>query len=92
MPLSLSYYFPDQVNETHFLIEFLVTVFFFLILSAFNSLVFGYIVTSLLVSLACVTSETHNLRAVVLRIYDTKRESWCQVFLAEIVETGNKNR
>ena len=49
MPLSLSYYFPDQVNETHFPIEFLVTVYFFLILSAFNSLVFCYIVTSLLV-------------------------------------------
>ena len=87
----MSYYIPDEVNETHFLIDvFRYGVFF--ILSAFNSLVFCYIVTALLVSLACVTSETHNLQAVFLRIYDTKGESWCQVFLAETVETGNKNR
>ena len=89
----MSYYIPDQVNETHFLIDvFSYGVFIFLILSAFNSLVFCYIVTSLLVSLACVTSETQNLQAVFLRIYDTKGVSWCHVFLAETVETGNKNR
>ena len=89
----MSYYIPDQVNETHFLIDvFSYGVFFYFILSAFNSLVFCYIVTSLLVSLACVTSETHNLQAVFLRIYDTKGESWCKVFPAETAETGNKNR
>ena len=50
MPLSLSYYIPDQVNETHFLIDVFSYGFFIsLILSAFNSLVFCYIVTSLLV-------------------------------------------
>ena len=42
-------------------------------------------------SLACVSSETHNLEAVFPRIYDTKRDSWCQAFLVETVETGNKN-
>ena len=45
-----------------------------------------------LISLACVGSETHNLEAVFLRIYDTKGESWCQAFLAEIVEIRNKLR
>ena len=46
----------------------------------------------ILVSLACVSSETHNLQPVSLPIYDTKGESWCQAFLGETVETGNKNR
>ena len=46
----------------------------------------------ILVSLACVSSETHNLQPVFLRIYDTKGESLCQAFLAETVETGDKNR
>ena len=45
-----------------------------------------------LISLACVGSETHNLHAVFLRIYDTKGRSLCQAFIAETVETGNKNR
>ena len=45
-----------------------------------------------LISLACVGSETHNLQAVFLRIYDTKGRSLCQASVAEIVETGNKNR
>ena len=44
------------------------------------------------ISLAYVSSETHNLQRVFLRIYDIKRESLCQAFLAETVETGNKNR
>ena len=43
-------------------------------------------------SLACVSSETRDLHAVFFRIYDTKEESLCQAFLAETVETGNKNR
>ena len=46
----------------------------------------------ILVSLACVSSETHNPQPVFLRIYGTKGESLCQAFLAETVETGNKNR
>ena len=45
-----------------------------------------------LISLACVSSETHNLQAVFLRIYDTIRESWCQAFLTETVEIRNKLR
>ena len=43
-------------------------------------------------SLACASSETHNPQPGFLRIYDTKGESVCQAFLAETVETGNKNR
>ena len=35
---------------------------------------------------------THNLQPVFLRLYDTKWGSLCQAFLAEAVETGNKNR
>ena len=54
--------------------------------------VFTAVYVSWLVSLACVSSETHNLQAVFLRIQDTKRKSWSQAFLAETVETGNKNR
>ena len=44
------------------------------------------------ISLTCVSSETHNLQAVFLRIYNTKEALGTQAFLAEIVETGNKNR
>ena len=44
------------------------------------------------VSLVCVSSETHNPQPDFLLIYDTKGESLCQAFLAETVETGNKNR
>ena len=44
------------------------------------------------ISLACVSSETHNLQSVFLRIYDTKGGSLCEAFLAEARETGNKNR
>ena len=40
----------------------------------------------MLISLACVSSETHNLQAIFLRIYDTKGVSLCQAFLAETVE------
>ena len=43
-----------------------------------------------LISLACVSSETHNLQAFFLPIYDAKGESWCQAFLAEAVEIRNK--
>ena len=43
-------------------------------------------------SLACVSSETHNLQAVFLRIWDTERGSCSQAFLADTVETGNKKR
>ena len=46
----------------------------------------------LLISLACVSSETHNLQRVFGRILDTNRRSLCQAFLAETVETGTKNR
>ena len=45
-----------------------------------------------LTSLACISSETHNLQRVFCRIYGTKGESLCQAFLAETVETGTKNR
>ena len=45
----------------------------------------------MLVILSCVSSETHNLQPVFLRIYDTKGGSLCQAFPVEIVETGNKN-
>ena len=42
------------------------------------------------VSLACVSSKTHNLHSffVVLR---TQKGSLCQAFLAKTVETGTKN-
>ena len=43
------------------------------------------------VSLAGVSSEAFNLQRVFLRICDTKGGSLCQAFLAETVETGNKN-
>ena len=43
----------------------------------------------ILVSLACVSSETHNLQSVFLRSYGTKGESLSQAFLAEtVVELG----
>ena len=46
-----------------------------------------------LISLACVSSETHNLQGVFffLRIYD-KRAEWSHAFLAETVEPGNNKR
>ena len=45
-----------------------------------------------LISLACVSCETHKLQAAFLHIYDTKGESWWQAFLAETVEIRNKLR
>ena len=42
----------------------------------------------LVISLACVSSETHNLQPIFLHIHDTKG---CQAFLAETVEIGNMN-
>ena len=45
-----------------------------------------------IVSLVCVSSETHNLQRVFRCIFYTKGRSLCQAFLAETVETGNKNR
>ena len=41
------------------------------------------------ISIACISSETHNLQPVFLCVYDTKGGSLCQVFQAETVETGN---
>ena len=43
------------------------------------------------ISFACISSETQNLQAIFLRIYDTKGESLRQTFLEETVEIGNKN-
>ena len=48
--------------------------------------------SDVLFSLACVTSETHNLQRVFRRILYTNERSLCQAFLAETVETGTKNR
>ena len=45
----------------------------------------------LVISLACIGSQTENLQPFCLHIYDTKGGSLCQAFLAETVETGNKN-
>ena len=45
-----------------------------------------------IVSLVCVSSETHDLQRVFRCILDTKGRSLCQAFLAETVETENKNR
>ena len=45
----------------------------------------------LVISFACISSETQNLQRIFLRIYDTKGESLRQTFLEETVETGNKN-
>ena len=49
----------------------------------------------MLVSLSCVSSETHNLQPVFLRIYGTEGggggRSMCQAFLVETVEIGNNN-
>ena len=47
--------------------------------------------TLLFISLACVSSETHNLQRVFRRILYTNGPL-CQAFLAETVETGTKNR
>ena len=46
----------------------------------------------LLVSLFCVSSETHNLETSSLCIYATKGGSMYQALLVETVETGYKNR
>ena len=43
------------------------------------------------INLACLSSETHNLQRVFLRIYDAKGGSLFQASLAETVKTGNKN-
>ena len=49
---------------------------------------------STLFSLACVSSDTHKMCRpfFFLRTQDTKGRSCSQAFLAETVETGNKNR
>ena len=44
-----------------------------------------------IVSLACVSSETHNLQRIFRLILHTNGESLCQAFLAETMETGTKN-
>ena len=44
------------------------------------------------INLACLSSETHNLQRVFLRIYDAKGGSLFQAFLEETAKTGNKNR
>ena len=46
----------------------------------------------LLISLACVSGETHNLQRVFGPILDTNTVSLCQAFLEETVGTGTKNR
>ena len=46
----------------------------------------------LLISLACVSGETHNLQSVFGPILDTNTGSLCQAFLEETVGTGTKNR
>ena len=43
-----------------------------------------------LISLACVSSETHNLQAVFFFVFSTQND--CCVVPAETVKTGNKNR
>ena len=43
-----------------------------------------------LISLACVSGETHNLQRVQSSYLGHKRSSLCQVFLAETVETWTK--
>ena len=43
-----------------------------------------------IISLACVSSVTHNLQPVFLRIYDSEGGSLCQAFLAGTA-AGNKN-
>ena len=43
------------------------------------------------INVACLSSETHNLQRVFLRIYDAKGGSLFQASLAETVKTGNKN-
>ena len=51
-----------------------------------------------IISLACVSSETHNLRRVFLRIKETQKGRRgggvivAAVPVAETVETGDKNR
>ena len=45
----------------------------------------------LVISLACIGSQTENLQPFCLHIYDTKGGSLCQAFLAETVEIGNMN-
>ena len=46
----------------------------------------------MLISLACVSGETHNLQRVFGPILDTNTGSLCQAFLEETVGTGTKNR
>ena len=46
----------------------------------------------LIFSLACVSSETIYEEKRLADNEDTKGKSWSQAFLAETVETGNKNR
>ena len=58
--------------------------------TAFQSFIMRH--NNTVISLASVSSESHNLQRISLRIYHTKGESLCQAFLAETMETGNKNR
>ena len=52
----------------------------------------GFLFFSSVFSLSCVSRETHNPQSVFIRIQETKGRSLCQAFLAETMETGNKNR
>ena len=45
----------------------------------------------MVISLACVSSETRNLQPIFLHIYDTKGGWLCQAFLVESVKIGNRN-
>ena len=55
--------------------------------------VISFRLCGLVVSLAYIGSETHNLRAAFFFLYlvHVERRLWSQAFLAATVETGNKN-
>jgi len=57
----------------------------------YNVLRSANVVSFLLFSLVCVSSETHNLQRVFLRIFNAKGELY-QAFPSETVEIGTKNR
>ena len=48
--------------------------------------------TRVFISLACASSETHNLQRVFRRILYTNVGSLCPAFFAETVKTETKNR
>jgi len=75
----------DASNEADVMIDF----FDFVVVDGGG---FLYVFFGELVSLACVSSETHNLQVVFLFVFSTERRLWFQAFLAATVETGNKNR